>query len=127
MTIHLKCDACGTDEKIVMHHISYKPESLVPLCKSCHRKVHRKYGKQYVKKNYVKYYPSDEQQQYYSKPILNLGEYAKILNSLCKQERRERSNQVIHMMKFYIEQKGIVLNMDNGKQSTLKEYKDKVK
>jgi len=35
-----ECVECGATEQIHQHHITYEPEKTVPLCASCHRKVH---------------------------------------------------------------------------------------
>ena len=34
------CVECGSSKNIDQHHVSYEPEELVPLCRSCHGKVH---------------------------------------------------------------------------------------
>ena len=34
------CVECGSSNNIDQHHVSYEPEELVPLCRSCHGKVH---------------------------------------------------------------------------------------
>ena len=36
------CTECGSIINLVYHHISYDPEQLVVLCKSCHKKEHHK-------------------------------------------------------------------------------------
>jgi len=36
----VRCSVCGSAGKVVMHHTSYSPERLVPLCRSCHAKAH---------------------------------------------------------------------------------------
>ena len=36
----MKCAICGTEESIINHHTSYDPEETVPLCRSCHMKLH---------------------------------------------------------------------------------------
>jgi len=35
-----ECDLCGDTENVDGHHISYEPEEVVDLCRSCHQKVH---------------------------------------------------------------------------------------
>ena len=35
-----ECAECGEQKNVDEHHISYNPESTVPLCRSCHKKVH---------------------------------------------------------------------------------------
>lgn len=35
-----RCASCGSTANVIMHHLSYDPEIKVPLCLSCHRKVH---------------------------------------------------------------------------------------
>lgn len=35
-----QCVICGSTENLVHHHISYNPEEIVFLCRSCHGKVH---------------------------------------------------------------------------------------
>ena len=47
-----KCDMCGTQSNLDIHHISYKEEpgeediidDLIPLCRECHEKVHQTFG-----------------------------------------------------------------------------------
>lgn len=35
------CSACDkTDVRIDMHHINYKDDITIPLCRSCHKKLH---------------------------------------------------------------------------------------
>jgi hypothetical protein len=44
-----KCEACGDyfpAEQMVRHHISYEPEELVTVCRSCHLLIHR--GRKYT-------------------------------------------------------------------------------
>jgi hypothetical protein len=31
---------CSKDKEIQYHHICYEPEIIIPLCRSCHCKVH---------------------------------------------------------------------------------------
>jgi len=46
-----KCQKCGTEYDLIVHHITYKNlgaetmEQLVSLCRSCHQAVHDKYGR----------------------------------------------------------------------------------
>lgn len=35
------CELCGTGDNVERHHISYAPEETVPLCRSCHQRVHK--------------------------------------------------------------------------------------
>lgn len=35
------CVACGKSGRIHQHHLSYTPEVTIPLCVSCHRKIHQ--------------------------------------------------------------------------------------
>lgn len=35
-----RCSNCGSKDNVVEHHLSYDPEITVPLCQSCHLKVH---------------------------------------------------------------------------------------
>jgi len=37
--MELKCALCGSKD-VIKHHVSYQPERIVWLCRSCHRKVH---------------------------------------------------------------------------------------
>ena len=34
------CFVCGSEEKIVQHHVSYFPEKTIPVCLNCHTKIH---------------------------------------------------------------------------------------
>jgi hypothetical protein len=36
----MSCVICGSTENLVSHHISYEPEIIETLCKSCHREIH---------------------------------------------------------------------------------------
>jgi len=48
-----KCYFCG-EPKIVKHHISYTPEKIIYLCRSCHSKLHfviDKYHQEIVKQD----------------------------------------------------------------------------
>ena len=44
------CNFCGSTNLLLWHHITYKPELVVRLCKGCHQKLHKilklKYGKE---------------------------------------------------------------------------------
>lgn len=69
-THEYKCQACGSEQKIHLHHKTYVrigrelDEDLVPLCESCHSEVHKIYAKgtrklsevtdQFVKKGWLK-------------------------------------------------------------------------
>ena len=35
-----KCNCCGLEKEVVKHHVSYFPELITQLCKSCHRTEH---------------------------------------------------------------------------------------
>lgn len=43
-----KCVLCGSTEKLIVHHISYKnlgnepPEDLLVVCEKCHNKIHNR-------------------------------------------------------------------------------------
>jgi hypothetical protein len=39
---HDKCERCGSTNEITRHHISYKPNRWIILCKKCHLKEHVK-------------------------------------------------------------------------------------
>ena len=39
----IRCLICGTGEEIVWHHISYRHDITVPLCRKCHEVWHSKY------------------------------------------------------------------------------------
>ncbi len=45
-----KCETCGSIKNIINHHTSYEPEIIIPLCHSCHTKIH---VKNRVKKEYT--------------------------------------------------------------------------
>jgi hypothetical protein len=51
--LNTTCLGCWKEPACVLHHISYankgseKPEDLVPLCKECHKKLHKHLCKQY--------------------------------------------------------------------------------
>lgn len=51
--LNTTCLGCWKEPASVLHHISYahkgseKPEDLVPLCKECHKKLHKHLCKQY--------------------------------------------------------------------------------
>lgn len=50
------CYFCKNN-KIIMHHMSYSPEVLIYLCKSCHNKLHflvQEYHKQIKERNVIK-------------------------------------------------------------------------
>lgn len=34
------CERCGCGENVDEHHVSYSHDVTVPLCRSCHQKVH---------------------------------------------------------------------------------------
>lgn len=34
------CALCGATKNIIHHHISYKPEKIMFVCRSCHLKIH---------------------------------------------------------------------------------------
>ena len=38
------CTICGSMECIELHHISQEPELLIPLCSTCHYRVHHEEG-----------------------------------------------------------------------------------
>lgn len=43
MVITNRCSKCGAsnlESNIVFHHLSYDTDNVIPLCKSCHQKVH---------------------------------------------------------------------------------------
>lgn len=35
------CFICGSNEKLIKHHICYDPETIVECCHSCHCKIHK--------------------------------------------------------------------------------------
>ena len=37
----MPCTLCEQEKPLVRHHISYEPEVIVMLCRSCHGKEHR--------------------------------------------------------------------------------------
>lgn len=37
----MKCWICGTDKKIINHHLDYYKDKTIPMCMSCHQKWHR--------------------------------------------------------------------------------------
>lgn len=44
------CAVCGKSldwKNVIQHHVSYNHEKIIPVCKSCHLKIHR--GRQYPK------------------------------------------------------------------------------
>ena len=41
-----KCNECGDDVNLIDHHVSYDPEIIKVLCRSCHIKFHKKYPDQ---------------------------------------------------------------------------------
>jgi hypothetical protein len=46
ITATSKCAMCKTSENLVKHHPDYsKPLEVIILCKACHDKIHRVYGK----------------------------------------------------------------------------------
>lgn len=50
--LHPKCEVCGSDTEVAHHWIEksrsnnlrYNIENLVPLCHSCHAKIHNRFG-----------------------------------------------------------------------------------
>ena len=38
----MKCTICGAAKGIINHHTCYENDNTVPLCRSCHKKVHSK-------------------------------------------------------------------------------------
>ena len=36
-----RCIVCGETEVLERHHVSYRPERIVWLCPTCHKKVHK--------------------------------------------------------------------------------------
>ncbi|MEM3361548.1 MAG: hypothetical protein QXV85_10140 [Candidatus Bathyarchaeia archaeon] len=42
-----RCVACGSNDGVINHYLSYSPEIIIPLCRKCHYYAHhdeRKYG-----------------------------------------------------------------------------------
>jgi hypothetical protein len=35
------CAVCGSTKNVVRHHLSWEPETTMPVCKSCHNRIHR--------------------------------------------------------------------------------------
>lgn len=50
--LHPKCEACGSDTEVAHHFIEksrssnlrYDMRNLIPLCHSCHAKIHNRFG-----------------------------------------------------------------------------------
>lgn len=40
----MKCVVCKTNEANQKHHVSYEPELVIDICKSCHKIIHRTHG-----------------------------------------------------------------------------------
>ena len=38
------CAVCGNEAQLVEHHISWMPEYTIPVCASCHSRIHRGKG-----------------------------------------------------------------------------------
>ena len=38
----MNCQICGSTKNVVNHHLSYDPEEIITVCRSCHRKTHNK-------------------------------------------------------------------------------------
>ena len=56
-----ECDHCGSGEDVDVHHIdgdatNNNIENLIPLCRSCHKKVHYKHG---THQKYWEHLPED--------------------------------------------------------------------
>lgn len=42
-----ECFVCGKKDKpLELHHLIYEPQIVIPVCKSCHKKIH--YSKDYI-------------------------------------------------------------------------------
>jgi len=54
-----KCNNCGEIKTVVKHHVSYFPELIIQLCKSCHRAEHCRTH------NFLK----DDKKLFYRKPV----------------------------------------------------------
>jgi hypothetical protein len=39
-----KCVVCHINEANQKHHVSYKPELIINICKSCHQVIHKNHG-----------------------------------------------------------------------------------
>lgn len=40
-TFHIETEAVVEPHPIHQHHVSYEPEETIPVCSSCHRKIHK--------------------------------------------------------------------------------------
>ena len=36
-----ECVVCGASDDLVDHHVSYDPPETVPVCRSCHTRIHK--------------------------------------------------------------------------------------
>jgi len=46
----MKCEICSSPRFLVKHHISYEPEVIQILCRSCHSKLHHPKGLKFGKR-----------------------------------------------------------------------------
>ncbi len=58
------CVKCGSQKYCVKHHVTYVPEFIIPLCRSCHMKIHA-YPKEHP--NFIKHTMQERDHFYFLK------------------------------------------------------------
>lgn len=82
----MKCELCGATKSLIHHHVSYDPEIIQILCRSCHHKVHWKNGNARVR-------PSGFRSSLYNDTACYQPCYKDPKKFLEWKQRRERERQ----------------------------------